>query len=137
MQMPDPVGLIESLEHDGSRIVIVSTGGGSAAISHLASTPGASAVVLEAVVPYAREAVDRLLGGPQETYCSSRAARRLAAGALARRLAGAGRGHLRHRKPANAAAEARRASGVRRPADAWYDDGRLARAREGGPQPRR
>jgi hypothetical protein len=35
-------------------------------------------VVLEGLVPYARESVDAWLGGPQETYCSSRAARRLA-----------------------------------------------------------
>jgi hypothetical protein len=35
-------------------------------------------VLVEGLVPHAREAVDRLLGGPQETYCSSRAARRLA-----------------------------------------------------------
>jgi nicotinamide mononucleotide (NMN) deamidase PncC len=84
MHLPDPVGLIESLERAGARIVIVSTGGGSAAISHIVSTPGASAVVLEAAIPYAREAVDRLLGGPQETYCSSRAARRLAMAAWQR-----------------------------------------------------
>ena len=48
------------------------------AIPHLLATPGASSVVLECLVPYARDAVDRLLGGPQESYCSSRAARRLA-----------------------------------------------------------
>ncbi len=84
MHLPDPISLIESLERAGARIVIVSTGGGSAAISHLVSTPGASAVVLEAAIPYAREAVDRLLGGPQETYCSSRAARRLAMAAWQR-----------------------------------------------------
>lgn len=57
---------------------MLATGGGTLAISSLLSTPGASQVVLEAVVPYARAAVDQLLGGPQETYCSSRAARRLA-----------------------------------------------------------
>lgn len=84
MHLPDPIGLIESLERAGSKIVIVSTGGGSAAISHLVSTPGASGVVLEAAIPYARAAVDRLLGGPQETYCSSRAARRLAMAAWQR-----------------------------------------------------
>jgi nicotinamide mononucleotide (NMN) deamidase PncC len=56
----------------------VSTGGGSAAIPHLLTTPGASRVVLEAVVPYAHEAVAGLLGGPQESFCSSRTARRLA-----------------------------------------------------------
>jgi nicotinic acid mononucleotide adenylyltransferase/nicotinamide mononucleotide (NMN) deamidase PncC len=84
MHLPDPISLIESLERAGARIAIVSTGGGSAAITHLVSTPGASAVVLEAAIPYAREAVDRLLGGPQETYCSSRAARRLAMAAWQR-----------------------------------------------------
>ena len=57
---------------------MLATGGGTLAISSLLSTPGASQVVLEGVVPYARAAVDQLLGGPQETYCSSRAARRLA-----------------------------------------------------------
>ena len=74
MQLPDPIGMIESLERTGARVVLVATGGGSAALSHLVTTPGASGVVLEGIVPYAREAVDRLLGGPQETYCSSRAA---------------------------------------------------------------
>jgi nicotinic acid mononucleotide adenylyltransferase len=84
MHLPDPIGLIESLERAGSLIVIVSTGGGSGAISHVLSTPGASGVVLEAMIPYARKAVDRLLGGPQETYCSSRGARRLAMAAWQR-----------------------------------------------------
>ena len=74
----DSVALLAALEESGSKLVIVATGGGSQAISHLLTTPGASGVVLECLVPYAREAVDRLLGGPQESYCSSRAARRLA-----------------------------------------------------------
>jgi nicotinic acid mononucleotide adenylyltransferase len=74
----DSVALLAALEESGSKIVIIATGGGSQAISHLLTTPGASGVVLECLVPYAREAVDRLLGGPQESYCSSRAARRLA-----------------------------------------------------------
>ncbi|MFM1996999.1 MAG: hypothetical protein RLZZ111_1386 [Planctomycetota bacterium] len=77
-RLPDPAELLGRLEAAGARVVLVATGGGSVAISHLVSTPGASAVVLEGLVPYAREAVDGLLGGPQETYCSSRAARRLA-----------------------------------------------------------
>lgn len=74
----DSVALLGALEESGSQVVIVATGGGSMAIPHLLSTPGASSVVRECLVPYAREAVDRLLGGPQESYCSSRAARRLA-----------------------------------------------------------
>ena len=74
----DSATLLGQLEQSGSQAVIVSTGGGSQAISHLLSTPGASSVVLECLVPYARQAVDRLLGGPQESFCSSRTARRLA-----------------------------------------------------------
>ena len=78
MNLPEPVALIESLARADWGMVIVSTGGGSEAISHLLSAGGASRVVLEAIVPYATQAVDRLLGGPQEVYCSSRTARRLA-----------------------------------------------------------
>ncbi|MFM7290258.1 MAG: CinA family protein, partial [Planctomycetia bacterium] len=74
----DSVALLGHLERSGARVVVVATGGGSQAISHLLATPGASGVVLECLVPYAREAVDHLLGGTQESYCSSRAARRLA-----------------------------------------------------------
>jgi nicotinic acid mononucleotide adenylyltransferase/nicotinamide mononucleotide (NMN) deamidase PncC len=76
--LPDPVAVLESLARRAARAVLVSTGGGSPAISHLLTTPGASRVVLECLVPYAHEAVDLWLGGPQETYCSSRTARRLA-----------------------------------------------------------
>jgi nicotinic acid mononucleotide adenylyltransferase/nicotinamide mononucleotide (NMN) deamidase PncC len=64
--------------------VLVATGGGARAIAHLVGTPGASGVVVEGLVPYAREAIDRLLGGPQESYCSSRTARRLAVAAWQR-----------------------------------------------------
>ena len=79
-----PSPLIERLTEQGRRLVLVSSGGGSAAIAALVGTPGASAVVLEGLVPYAREAVDALLGGPQESYCSARTARRLAVAAWQR-----------------------------------------------------
>ena len=78
MQPPDPANLITAVAARGKRLVVVATGGGTRAISGLVATPGASAVVLEALVPYARESVDRLLGGRQESYCSARTARRLA-----------------------------------------------------------
>lgn len=78
LPFPDAPALIERLAAADRRVVLVSTGGGSEAIPHLVATPGASDVVLAGLVPYARAAVDALLGGPQETYCSSRAARRLA-----------------------------------------------------------
>lgn len=77
-RLPDSADLLRGLENAGARVVLVTAGGGSGAVPHLVSTPGASAVVLEGLVPYARQAVDRLLGGSQETYCSSRTARRLA-----------------------------------------------------------
>jgi nicotinic acid mononucleotide adenylyltransferase len=70
--------LLSALAGVGARLAIVSSGGGAEALSRLVSTPGASDVVLEGVVPYARAAVDGLLGGPQESYCSARTARRLA-----------------------------------------------------------
>ena len=70
--------LLGGFESAGLQTVIVAAGGGSAAIPHLVTTPGGSTVVLECLVPSARAAVDRLLGGPQESYCSSRTARRLA-----------------------------------------------------------
>ena len=76
--LPDPRRLLDTLAASGSRLVLLATGGGSMAISHLVSTPGASGVVLEAAVPYSRPAIDALLGGEQESYCSSRTARRLA-----------------------------------------------------------
>lgn len=76
--------LVAALAGAGSRLALVSSGGGAEAISRLVSTPGASEVVLEGVVPYARAAVDGLLGGVQESYCSARTARRLAVAAWER-----------------------------------------------------
>jgi nicotinic acid mononucleotide adenylyltransferase/nicotinamide mononucleotide (NMN) deamidase PncC len=84
MALPDAERLVADLERAGRRAVLVATGGGSPALSHLLTTPGASAAIVEALVPYAREAVDRLLGGPQEAYGSSRTARRLAVAAWQR-----------------------------------------------------
>ncbi len=74
----DVAPMLAALTARGRRVGIVATGGGTVAIAALVSTPGASSVVIEGLVPYARQAVDALLGGPQESYCSSRAARRLA-----------------------------------------------------------
>jgi len=84
MQTPEPAEIIASLRMAEARLVAVATGGGARAIAHLVTTPGASAVVLEGLMPSAREAVDRLLGGRQESYCSPRTARRLATAAWQR-----------------------------------------------------
>lgn len=84
MHLPDPARLIADLAATDRRLVVVAAGGGALAISHLVTTPGASGVVLAAEVPSARAAVDAMLGGPQEAYCSSRTARRLAVAAWQR-----------------------------------------------------
>lgn len=84
MSLPDSRQLIEGLAQRDVRLVLLATGGGSAAISSLVSTPGASRVVLDAAVPYARPAIDDFLGGPQESYSSRRTARRLAMAAWQR-----------------------------------------------------
>ncbi len=84
MHLPDPSRLLDSLAASGSKLCLIATGGGSPVIPHLLTTPGVSRVVLEALVPYARTAIDGLLGGPQESYCSPATARRLAAAAWQR-----------------------------------------------------
>ena len=82
--LPDAAAFIEAVAGTGARLVLSASGGGSAAISHIATAAGASDILLEAVVLYAREALNGLLGGPQESYCSSRTARRLAVAAWQR-----------------------------------------------------
>lgn len=73
--------------HDApQKIVLVVTGGGSVAIGDLLKVPGASRTLLEAVVPYTSRAVDRLLGGTPEHYCSAATGRALAAAAYHRAL---------------------------------------------------
>lgn len=84
MASPSIASPIELLRRHGIRLVMVATGGGTEAIPLLLTEPGASDVVLEAIVPYARAAIDDLLGGPQESYCSDRTARRLAVAAWQR-----------------------------------------------------
>jgi nicotinic acid mononucleotide adenylyltransferase len=84
MHLPDPARLIADLAAADRRLVVVAAGGGALAISNLVTTPGSTGVVLAAEVPSARAAVDDLLGGSQESYCSSRTARRLAVSAWQR-----------------------------------------------------
>lgn len=102
----DLAPLVDALAAAGRRLVIASSGGGAAAISRLVATPGASEVVLEGLVPYARAAVNELLGGPQESYCSARTARRLAVAAWQRAR------HLQEAEGVLADEAGRRAVGV-------------------------
>jgi nicotinamide mononucleotide (NMN) deamidase PncC len=80
--------LIEQIHAAGRPFVIAVTGGGSGVISALLQVPGASASVLEAIVPYASTALADWLGGTPDHYCSERTARAMAMAAFerARRL---------------------------------------------------
>jgi nicotinamide mononucleotide (NMN) deamidase PncC len=76
--------LIERIHASGKRLVIAVTGGGSGAISALLEVPGASASVLEAIVPYAASSLADWLGGTPDHYCSERTARAMAMAAFER-----------------------------------------------------
>lgn len=65
--------------HDGpQRGVFFVTGGGALLLSDLLATPGASATVLQAAVPYSSAALADLLGGAPDAACSPETARNLA-----------------------------------------------------------
>lgn len=59
-------------------------GGGSGIISHLLSVPGASATLLEALVPYSKKALREHLGVPIQSHCSQDVASAMAVNALRR-----------------------------------------------------
>ena len=67
-----PVGL---LQHAGAQIVLIVSGGGSEVISQLLTQGGASKIILEALVPYARTAMTELLGSEPRNYCTDQVAR--------------------------------------------------------------
>jgi nicotinamide mononucleotide (NMN) deamidase PncC len=78
------LSLIERIHASARPFVIAVTGGGSGAISSLLEVPGASASVLEAIVPYAGIALADWLGGTPDHYCSERTARAMAMAAFER-----------------------------------------------------
>ncbi|QVL30836.1 CinA family protein [Telmatocola sphagniphila] len=73
------ISKIHSLAYPG---VLAITGGGANAISQLLTVPGASQTILEAIVPYSENALNRWLGHPPEQYCSAGTARAMAERAL-------------------------------------------------------
>lgn len=76
--------LVEKIHTTVRPLVLSITGGGSGAISSLLEVPGASATVLEAVVPYASRALEQWLGGTPDNYCSERTVRAMAMAAFQR-----------------------------------------------------
>ena len=53
--------IIQKIHSSSFRFVLVSSGGGTNAISEILKVPGASKSVLEAYVPYAKESLDYYL----------------------------------------------------------------------------
>lgn len=76
--------LVEQIHAAGRQFVMAVTGGGSGAIGELLAVPGASASVLEAVVPYSLPALEDWLGGKVDRACSERTARAMAMAAFER-----------------------------------------------------
>ena len=83
--------LVSEIHASPYRAVIAITGGGSGSLEKLLSMPGASATVLEAIVPYSLPALRDWLGREPEQACSAAAARQMAVVAFnrARQLANA------------------------------------------------
>ena len=76
--------LVQRVHASGNQFVLSMAGGGSRAIASLLEVPGASASVLEAIVPYASAALESWLGGPVDLHCSERTARAMAMAAFER-----------------------------------------------------
>src|SRR4051794_13060530 len=76
--------LVERIHATTTPLVVSITGGGSGAIAALLEVPGASATVLEAVIPYSATALEQWLGGPIDHFCSERTARAMAMAAFER-----------------------------------------------------
>ena len=70
--------VVERIHASGRGCVVSLTGGGSQAIADLLTVPGASATMLEAVVPYSAAALAEWLGGKFDQACSEPTARAMA-----------------------------------------------------------
>lgn len=75
---------VEQIHASGKRLVLAVTGGGSGAISALLQVPGASASVLEAIVPYSAPSMQDWLSGAIDQFCSEKTARAMAMRAFER-----------------------------------------------------
>ena len=88
------VQMIAEAQASGRQVVLAITGGGSGAIADLLRVPGASRLVLEAVVPYEARALAEFLGSAPAQACSGETARAMAVRARVRAATIAHRGAL-------------------------------------------
>ncbi|PNW82224.1 hypothetical protein CHLRE_06g278116v5 [Chlamydomonas reinhardtii] len=90
---PDVESLIKRIHASRTKAVVYTTGGAVQSISWLLSVPGASATVLEAAVPYARDSLVEVLGGKEPAqFCSAGTAAAMAEAAYRRAAALSGFG---------------------------------------------
>ena len=78
--------LVEAVHASPTRVVIAVAGAGSQAVAWLLAVPGASRTLLEAVVPYERQALIDFLGHEPEQFVSTQTATELAGAAYRRAL---------------------------------------------------
>ncbi|WP_048049020.1 nucleotidyl transferase family protein [Methanosarcina mazei] len=81
-----PVELIFQIHKSPCKVVLAITGGGAEIIGELLRHGSGSATVLDAVVPYSTDSMDRFLGRKPEKYCSEKTARLMAMVAYQRAL---------------------------------------------------
>ncbi|KAG2439524.1 hypothetical protein HXX76_004877 [Chlamydomonas incerta] len=85
---PDVESVIKRIHASRTKAVVYATGGAVQSISWLLSVPGASATVLEAAVPYARDSLVEVLGGKEPAqFCSAGTAAAMAESAYRRAAA--------------------------------------------------
>ncbi|GLC67169.1 hypothetical protein PLESTF_000524800 [Pleodorina starrii] len=75
---PDVEAVIRNIHSNATKAVVYATGGAVQSISWLLAVPGASATVLEAAVPYARDSLVSILGQEPEQFCSAATAAAMA-----------------------------------------------------------
>jgi len=76
--------LIQAIHDSPPRAVFTAAGAGSQALADLLGVAGASRTLLEALIPYAADSFDELLGRRPEQYVAEDTGRRMAGRALAR-----------------------------------------------------
>ncbi len=84
--MKDLRTLIERIHRSPFQVAVVVTGGGSWALAHLLSVPGASKTLIEGVIPYSEKALEAFLGFYPRRFVSSETAVALAQKAYVRAL---------------------------------------------------